>query len=99
MSGSDNNVLFADAMIGTQVELFLSSDVGRYLVGRAEMEEKAAILELVDAKPNDFHANREIRNRIAVVHMFRDWLADAVQSGIAAGIQLRDQDELYEDEP
>lgn len=97
MQSDDDKVLFADARLGTQVELFLSSEVGRYLVGRAEEEEKLAIAELIEAKPNDFFANRDIRNRIAVTHMFRDWLADAVQAGIAAGVRLREQDETFED--
>lgn len=98
MNADDDNMLFADARLGMQVELFLASEVGRYLVGRAEEEEKLAIAELVEAKPNDFFANRDIRNRIAVTHMFRDWLADTVQAGIAAGVRLREQDDTFEDE-
>lgn len=98
MQSADNSVLMADARVGMQVELFLSSDVGRYLVGRAQLEEKAAIDDLVAASPDDAEANRSIRNRIAVTHMLRDWLSDAVQAGIAAGISIREQDSLFEDE-
>lgn len=89
--------LEADARVGMQVELFLRSDVGRYLIGRAELEEQVAVDDLVAAKSNDFFANREIRNRIAVTRMFRDWLMEAVQAGIAAGHTLREQDDFFND--
>ena len=98
MQSDEQSMLFADARVGMQVELFLNSEVGRYLVERAEAEEQVAVAELIDAKPNDFFANRDIRNRIKITTMFREWLADAVQAGIAAGVRLREQDATFEDE-
>jgi len=89
-SGNINDkVLYADARIGMQVETFLRSEVGRYLIGRAEIQEKEAIEELIDLDSWQWLKVRKARNKIVVARSLRDWLADAVQSGIAAGANLQ----------
>lgn len=92
---TDTTGLEADARVGMQVEVFLRSEVGRYILGRAEMEEREATEDLIVLKSNDFHGNRDARNRIAVARMLRDWLTEAVQSGIAAGVSIREQDDFF----
>lgn len=94
MTGS-SAVLQAEARVGMQVEVFLRTDVGMYLTGAAEAEEKLLLQQLVDVASNDFHNNRRIRNEIAVRRLFKQWLVDAVTAGINAGMVIRQQDEQF----
>ena len=92
----DEKVLYADARIGMQVETFMRSEVGRYLIGRAEIQEKEAIEELIELDSWQWLKVRKARNKIAMARSLRDWLADAVQAGIAAGANLQSMEDDLE---
>ena len=69
---------------GMEVQSFLQSRIGRYLVKRAEEEVEASVQLLKEADAEDPKAIRELQNKIKVAEDFQYWLGDAVQSGINA---------------
>lgn len=69
--------------LGIEAERFLESDLGRYLVARAEGEREEAIAELVKVDPHDSREVQRLQNAIAVVDMVQQWIADAITSGQA----------------
>lgn len=82
------------ARTGIDAEAFANSDVGRFLIAKAQAEIDAAVGELIDAEPHDWKANNEIRNRIHVARMFLTWLNEAIQVGRHAHAQLQELDDL-----
>jgi len=78
----ENNPLVQSAVLGRQVEAFLESDIGKYLVARAESEAKEAMDQL---KTVSFWRKRRIiwlQNRICVAENFQMWLGQAYSEGI-----------------
>lgn len=64
-----------------QVEEFLQSDIGRYLVSRAEKEIEIACEVLKRIDPEDPAKIREQQHIIHVAESIQYWLADAIQAG------------------
>lgn len=78
------------AMFGKQVELFLQSDIGSYLVKRAKQEGDAAMEELkqVDAFDGKAVASLQLKARVADAVIV--WLGDAIAAGESAVEQLKE---------
>lgn len=76
--------------MGFQAEAFLQSDIGRYLVSRAEAQIDAAVEALKGADPEDAKAIRALQNTIAVAESVQYWLADLIQQGENAQQQLHE---------
>lgn len=76
---------------GFQVQAFLASEIGQYLVKRAEDEIEAAVEELKCVNAFAPDAIRTIQGKVQVAERFQYWLADAYQAGVAAQEQLIDQ--------
>ncbi len=72
------------AAFGRQVELFLDSDIGKYLVKKAQAQSAQAMEELVVADPNDPKLIASIQNRIKVADSIIEWLGDAIAEGHSA---------------
>lgn len=72
------------AVFGEQVQEFLRSDVGRFLIGRAEKElaHQMSLLKLVDPRVPEQIIRLQVR--IEQLEKFEGWLADAVQEGLTA---------------
>ena len=76
---------------GFQAEAFLQSDVGRYLIDKAEAEvvEATEALKRVDpTKPDEV---RELQNKVHRGESIQFWLAEAIQSGLNAQQEFIDQ--------
>ena len=80
------------ARLGIDAEVFAKSDVGQYMISKAQMEIDAEMSALVDADPEDHKLGREIRNKIHVARMFLSWLNEAIQVGEHACAQLNELD-------
>lgn len=78
--------------LGFQVEAFLQSDIGRYLVQRAEGEVEEAVEQLKRADPDNAAQIRAIQHTIHVAESIQYWLADAIQAGLNAQQELHDQE-------
>jgi len=74
--------LVRTAVFGKQVEDFLTSDIGDYLLQKAKNDEKEAIEQLIAGVGTlDERQVREIRGRIYWARGFVQWLGDAVDMG------------------
>lgn len=77
------------AMFGSQVQQFLDSDIGVYLIQRADEQAEEALKELVAADPDKPEVIRSIQNRIRVADSIVSWLREAIEMGSQAEEQLR----------
>lgn len=78
------------ATFGAQVEQFLNSDIGVYMVERADEQAEAALKELVTADPTQPEVIRAIQNRIKVADSIVSWLREAIEMGEQSKQQLRE---------
>lgn len=83
--------LLESAVFGRQVENFLSSDLGRYLVKRSEAEASEAMEKLKVVLPWRRRRITELQNDIKVAEWFQQWLADAILDGIHATNQIDEE--------
>ena len=76
---------------GFQAEAFLQSDVGRYLIAKAEAEVLEATEALKTIDPTNPDAIRELQNRVYRGESIQYWLAESIQSGLNAQQEFIDQ--------
>jgi len=84
--------MFKTAQIGIEAEKFLSTDLGIFLLGKAEMELETGFSLLLDALPTDYATITKLQSQCKRALNFKSWLAEAIQSGEYAVRELR-QDE------
>jgi hypothetical protein len=87
----DENTLFAEAALGRDAEDFLKSDIGRYILGRAEQEIQEAQDKLALVSPWRRNRIRQLQNDIWRAKSVRGWLAELVGAGKQAEAILEDQ--------
>jgi hypothetical protein len=77
------------AAFGRQVEFFLKSDVGDYLLQRYKqmMDEASEQLKTID--PHDWQAIQRAQNKIKVAELFMTSLAEAIAAGESAMEELK----------
>lgn len=92
MSDSHEKVLVATASLGVEAEVFLASDLGRYLLGRAEKELEDARTRLETASPLDTETLRVLQDQAWRARSFRQWLGELVSDGKAAHGQLEQEE-------
>ncbi len=81
MDNEETEVLWEKAVLGKQIDEFLSSDIGRYLLNRADKELANAITALRDCSSEDLIKYQSDMKRAESI---RAWLVDAVQEGLRA---------------
>jgi len=85
--------LFERAAFGKQVDAFMGSDVGKYVMERAQQQRKDAIAEFAQVDATDTSAVQAIQNKLKVAEMVVQWLRDAVMDGLKAFQILEDRSE------
>lgn len=93
-----NKELFAAVDFRLEVVEFLGSRIGKYLIGRAEIEREAAVKELIDTPPDNSSHIRQLQSTIKRAESIQYWMAELIQEGIAAEEQLLSQDRVEGDE-
>ena len=83
--------LYAEAMLGKDAEEFWQSDIGRYILGRIEEEEKEAVEILVKVSPWRRRRIMELQSRISRAQSIKGWFSELIISGRQALEQLEDQ--------
>ncbi len=85
---------FEIARTGIDIERFISSPIGKYLLEKAEREYGEATTDLVNTPIGDSSemADAQLKARVAI--KFKLWLIEGVNSGLAAEKQLRMNDEI-----
>ena len=87
----NSNPLLKSIDFGFEVEAFLATDIGKYLVTRAEGEIEAAVDQLKHVSPENAAGIRALQHKIHVAEDIQYWLAEAIQSGLNAQQELHDQ--------
>jgi hypothetical protein len=82
--------LYAEAILGKDAEEFIASDLGRYIIGRAEQEAADALDELKRCHPWRTRRIRELQNKVWRAESVQGWLAELVVRGRQAVQQLED---------
>lgn len=77
---------------GLEVEQFLHSTIGQYLIACIENDCKAAQDALLTVDPEDPKAIRELQNRAYRAQSISQWLAHAIQEGRNAERLAADED-------
>lgn len=92
--GNEHEVLVAEVLLGEDARVFMSSDVGRYLLGRAEQEAHEAAHKLKRVNPWRRRRIMELQNDIWRAESVRDWLLEIIQAGQAAehALEVREID-------
>lgn len=85
-----NEELLASAVLGRDAEEFLASELGRYLVGRAEQDAAEAMDQLKRVHPWRRRKIQELQNTIRRSDSVRAWLAELVIDGRSAIAALED---------
>ena len=84
MNKNEHAENMAIANFGDEVDQFLKSQVGMYLLGRAERDAAEAMLLLKDCDPNDWKTVQKLQNSIKLAENVEDWLKEAVAAGLDA---------------
>ena len=79
-------------VFGKQVEDFLETDVGRYIVRKANDKAEKAIDALKRISPNDNVGIQILQNEIGLAESIVEWLADAIITGQQAIDHLRSEE-------
>ena len=72
------------AELGEEAKQFLSSDLGRTLIGRAEQEATAALEQLGVTDPEDTVTIRHLQAQLSVARKFPEWLREIMDIGESA---------------
>lgn len=78
---TDEQTLIAEAVLGRDAQEFLASEIGRYLLGRAQMDEREALEALVSVKWWRRRRIIELQSRIYRARSVRNWLAEIITDG------------------
>lgn len=78
---NDTRELQKTIELSFEVEAFLGTSVGKYLIKRAEEDIESAVAELKTVDPENPKAIRTIQSRIQTAEDFQYWLAEAIQAG------------------
>lgn len=80
----DKDLLIRRAVFGKEVEQFLNSSVGRYMISRAHSEVSEAFELLKKCDPKDGKTVQHLQNQVWKAESINQWLSDAVTDGLAA---------------
>lgn len=80
---------FDVARFGVEVERFIHSDIGKYLIDRAEMDREKAVKDFKTVDVTNTGEITRIQNELNTPDRIVAWLTDAIQSGYAAHDALR----------
>lgn len=88
MSDLSVQTLYAEAMLGRDAEEFLNTDLGKYLLARAEEQEQEAMEELATVFPWNRWKIQRLQNKLWQARSFKDWLKEMIVTGRQALAQL-----------
>jgi hypothetical protein len=85
------DLLIAEAVLGRDAQEFLATDLGRYLVGRAEQEKAEALAQLARVSPWRRNRIRQLQAEVWRAESVLSWLAELINSGRQAEHALEEQ--------
>lgn len=87
----DISTLHAEVILGKDAEEFLQRDLGRYMLGRAEEEEREAMEALATVSPWRRRRISQLQAQLWRARSFQGWLAELITGGNQALEQLEEQ--------
>lgn len=81
---NEQQKLIADAVLGEQVDAFMRSDVGQYLLSRIDSEYETGIEQLKAAPATDASAVLMAQSKVLRAESMREWLSQAIYEGLNA---------------
>jgi hypothetical protein len=93
---SDVEVLQAQNAVGDQFKQWLSSDIGRYIVGRAEQHELATLKKLRETDPKDTVTIIKLQAESGMPGKLLEWIEEAITMGDMARYQLEELEDEEE---
>jgi len=85
--------LMETAIFGKEVQEFLSTNVGKFLVQRAEKEAEDATQALKRVFPLRWRRITELQNRIYRAESIQAWIGEAIMDGIQAERTITGEDD------
>ena len=85
--------LVDNAVLGQQVDSFMRSDIGKYLLEKARTEQAEGYSELLQADFTDCEAVRKAQNKVHRAEDFVNWLNEAIITGLRATEVLESREE------
>lgn len=89
---SSERELLQRVAMGMEAEQFLGSNLGRYIVSRAEAERDDAIADLKEADAEDARNIRDLQARIWRAESVQFWLADLINDGRNAMHEIQERE-------
>lgn len=84
--------MFDVAVLGREVDAFLSSNVGKLLLSHAEADFQKSMSKIKSCDPSDFKLIMQLQSDIARAESIQRWLAEAVEAGKTAENLLEDRE-------
>lgn len=88
----ETDYLLASAVLGKDAEEFLQTELGQFLIGRAEQEKQAALMQLATVDVNDANRIQKLQNHFYRADSFVGWLSELIQQGQQSFKILESQD-------
>jgi hypothetical protein len=85
------DLLIAEAVLGRDAQEFFASDLGRYILGRAQQEKAEALAQLARVSPWRRNRIRQLQAEVWRVESLASWLAELINSGRQAEAALEEQ--------
>lgn len=92
MSDLSTQTLVAEAILGKDAEEFLNTDVGRYILARAEEEEREALEALAKVWPWRRRRIEQLQTQLWRARSIKDWLTEMITTGRQALEHLEDKE-------
>ena len=90
MTDTTTQELYAEAILGKDVEEWLQSDVGRYALAGVEREEQEALEALAKVWPWRWRRIMQLQERLRRCRQFKCWMAEMITTGRQALQQLEE---------
>ena len=84
----EKELLIAEARLGLQTREFLSSPLGRYILGRADKSREESFEAWLSAPPTDVETIRELQFRARLPSLITTWLDEAINQANHAEVTL-----------
>jgi hypothetical protein len=73
--------LYSAVGLGIDAVAFLKTDIGRYLLNKAEEDRTDALADLVDVDPSNTEQIRALQSIIKRADSFQFWISEAIEAG------------------
>ena len=88
--------LFAEAKLGIQMDEWLSTDVGRYVTGRAKNELEGIQIKLLSIPAWQEDSAKHLQQKAQGLQQMMGWLTDAINNGHASELALQEAEDSME---